>query len=136
MISQAINSIPAEQEARLDQSDMSVPICASVIVSTSPSAKATPRADAPRDRPIDLSMLSVATSPPTELARSAVSSGHFIWTKCTSSGPVMSACTMASSTAARTSSAWALRPISRGVERAGDHAGHRQGRGCRSPPFG
>ena len=58
--------------------------------STSPSATATPSAEAARDKLIDFSVSRVAVvapRPSVSAMRSAVSSGHLIWTKCTSAPP-------------------------------------------------
>ena len=73
--------MPAEADARVEKTERSRPIIASVtaLASTSPSATATPSAEAARDSPIDFRVSAVAQSTPrcrASAIRSEVSNGH------------------------------------------------------------
>ncbi|WP_246686435.1 hypothetical protein [Methylobacterium sp. WL30] len=116
-ISWPISSIPAEAEARDEASEKSRPIAASSSAPTSPSAAAMPREAAARERPMDFSVSAVAQSasrPRASAIRSEVRSGHFTWTKCTSSGSTIPAARIAARTPSATDATWARRPTCSG----------------------
>ncbi len=115
--------MPPEVLARADHRPTLRPMTSSVIAagSISPSAEATPSAEAPRDRPIDFNVSAVATVLPraaVSAIRAEVRSGHLTWTKCTAAGSSRAACAIASRTPVATISTCSRRPRC-SAERAG-----------------